>query len=387
MRRSTRRCSVLRLYRPKSLPLCWRSRTTTRSSIAAWSTGLRSLPAGRRPTPWRRYHNTRSISASGAATMSASPASTSARGMLSNCAVAGSWATTRPPRSRRYSAPNRPSLPIPDSTMPTPRGPSASPNERKKPSTGSRCPRGAERLVQLESTCLDDQVGTRRDDVHPVPPHRHAVDDLVDGKRRGLAEQVHEPRRLGGIEVLHHDIGRPAAGRDAPQHGLDGGQPTGRRPDADDGDAGRGPAGGRRLGGGLGRGARRPHAGGTAALLLGGHGFTGQWPRRRVDRRRRVRHKLCTEHRRRTSPARASRQTPPARAGRTGGAWGSRKPTRLLHDLLLLLLDLLEVLLEEEALDVAHVHLAALDPGLLHVVGHVQRRAGGDQQRRLLAHL
>ena len=80
----------------------------------------------------------------------------------------------------------------------------------------------------------------------------------------------------------------------------------------------------------------------------------------------------------RTNPARTAGDLPDCRASPRGSSL-AHDPPILQH--------LLHVLLEEELLDVHHVDLAALDVGLLDVAGHIKRRSGGDEERRLLSGL
>ena len=65
----------------------------------------------------------RSGMSEGTATMSAKPAVMALRGIESNCADEGSWATVRPPTAFSACNPSVPSDPMPDSTTPMAREP------------------------------------------------------------------------------------------------------------------------------------------------------------------------------------------------------------------------------------------------------------------------
>jgi len=72
----------------------------------------------------------------GGNTWSATPVSTAARGIPSNCAVCGSWTMTRPPAACTSWMPREPSVPPPDRTTAAARRPQSCASERKNTSTG-----------------------------------------------------------------------------------------------------------------------------------------------------------------------------------------------------------------------------------------------------------
>ena len=73
----------------------------------------------------------------GESTQSATPASRAVRGIPSNWALSTSWTITSPPASWTSRIPRDPSLPPPERTTATARGPQSWASDRKKMSIGS----------------------------------------------------------------------------------------------------------------------------------------------------------------------------------------------------------------------------------------------------------
>ena len=131
-------------------------------------------------------------------------------GMASNLAEAGSCTITTPPFSLMAFRPSVPSLPMPERMTPTPNSRWSSARERKKKSIGSRSPRGADGLEQVQLPVEDGHVLVRGNHVDAARPDRHAVLHLHDLHGGGPLQQLgHHPLERG-VQVLDDDERQPA---------------------------------------------------------------------------------------------------------------------------------------------------------------------------------
>ena len=130
--------------------------------------------------------------------------------------------------------PREPSLPPPESTTATARGPQSCASERKNTSMGSVQLLLPILLAQQQPPARDDHLLLRRDQVDVVGLDRHPVLDEVDRQLGVPREQlVHQALEVGR-QVLDDHERHPGVVRDVVEEALEGLEPAGRCADADD---------------------------------------------------------------------------------------------------------------------------------------------------------
>ena len=130
--------------------------------------------------------------------------------------------------------PREPSLPPPDSTIATARGPQSCASERKNTSIGSVSSCCAIALAQQQAPAGDDHLLLRRDQIDVVRLDQHAVLDEVDRQlgvpREELVHQALEVRR----QVLDDHERHAGVLRHVVEEALERFEPAGGSADADD---------------------------------------------------------------------------------------------------------------------------------------------------------
>ena len=163
---------------------------------------------------------------SGGRTKSTQSVATAACGMEANFAVDWSCAKVTPPAALMACTPAEPSVPAPERITPIARLPHSSASDRRNRSMGMCGPGVLRAGGQPQRSLCDGQIAVRRNDVHVVGFHRHAVGRLADRHGGGSRQNLGQQAVVLGVEMLNEYDGQAGVGRQIGEQVLEDLQPA-----------------------------------------------------------------------------------------------------------------------------------------------------------------